>query len=199
MGHQAASSAASAIREGQLSFLLRGDFWAWNGWIAVGALVTAAMAVATAYMARRSRDAITEIRRDRELTFRPYISWELGSGTYVNAVNFGKGPALNAIFCTVDEDQKTWSTTAPMLRDFSPDQKTSNSDQIMLTPGTGPIPPRPKVGNTVPRKVAFCEDHLGNRYRFLPGAVIADVWRPGKRKPDWVAWYEGNAPIAPRA
>jgi hypothetical protein len=158
---------------------------------------TAEMAEATRTEARAAKDTVTEIQKDRELTFRPYVSWKISGGTRVNGVNLGKGPALNTVFCVVEEGERLWSWY-PDLVDFSPGQTITDTDDVGLRPKQRPAPPRPQVGRVVPRKVAFCEDQLGNRYRFLPGSVIADVWRPGENKPDWVMWYEGTAPIAPR-
>jgi hypothetical protein len=190
-----------------------------TGWIAIGATATALMAfmafllaLASLSAARAAAHAVKEIQKDRELTFRPYVSWELGGGVrealtgmaaaasrgkLVNGVNLGNGPALNTVFCVVEDDQHSWSSTAPRLVDFSPGQKIKDEHEIGLVPGTGLAPPRPQVGPRV-RKVAFCEDQLGSRYRFIQGWVIADVWRPGQAKTDWVKWYEANAPIASR-
>jgi len=114
----------------------------------------------------------------------------------VNGVNFGRGPALNTVFCVVDGEQ-LWRWH-PQLVDFSPGQTISDVDDLALLPKQGPPPSRPLVGKTVPRKVAICEDLLGNRYRFLPGVVFPEIWRPGEAKPDWVTWYEGTAPVAVR-
>ena len=158
---------------------------------------TQEMAEATRSEARTARDTVTEIQKDRELTFRPYISWKLGASEVVNGVNLGKGPALNTVFCVVEEDEVHWRFYAELV-DFSPGQQIRDKHQLGLTERSGPTPPRPQIGPKKPRKVAFCEDQLGNRYRFLPGKVDADVWRPGEQKPDWVIWYENNTPIAPR-
>lgn len=139
-----------------------------------------------------------EMQQERELAFRPHISWKIGGGTRVVGVNFDKGPALNTVFCVVEPDEQLWRWH-PELVDLSPGQPISLLDDLALFPKQGPPPPRPLVGRTVPpRKVAFCEDQLGNRYRFLPGVVFPDVWHPGETKPDWVTWYEGTAPIAAR-
>jgi hypothetical protein len=178
-------------------------FWGLTatGWVALGATFTAILAALTVFLAitglstaRAARSSIQEIERDRELGFRPYVSWKLGAGTHVLGVNLGRGPALNTIFCVVDNDGWRWF---PELVDFSPGQEITQADQVVLAGNQGPPPPRPQIGPTVPRKVALCEDQLGNRYRFLPGKVAADVWHLGEPKPDWVRWYEQTAPIAP--
>jgi hypothetical protein len=207
---EAASSAASAAREGSnmtsdvIALATLGGILA----TAIGTIVlawktstlasgTAEMADATRTEASAAKDTISEIQKDRELTFRPYVSWKISGGTRVNGVNLGKGPALNTVFCVVEEDERLWRWFAELV-DFSPGQTITDADDLVLLPKQGQPPPRALVGRVVPRKVAFCEDQLGNRYRFLPGAVIADAWRPGENKPDWVTWYEGAAPIAAR-
>jgi hypothetical protein len=180
-----------------------------TGWIAIGALVTALMAVATGYLAWKSRseasaarDTVTEIQKDRELTFRPYVSWKIGEGVSVLAVNFGRGPALHTMFCKVDQDDRWKATPEDQLIDMSPGEKITAADKVYLVTWPGAqaasAPARPQVGQTVPRQVAFCEDQLGNRYRFLQGKVDADVWHAGELKPDWVVWYEAHAHIAAR-
>jgi hypothetical protein len=182
---------------------MESTFWGITatGWVALGAAFTAILAALTVFLAltglstaRAAQNSIREVQRDRELGFRPYLSWKLGAGTHVLGVNLGRGPALNTIFCVVDDHGWRWF---PELVDFSPGQEVTQADQLVLTAQQGAPPPRPQVGQIVPRKVAFCEDQLGNRYRFLPGKVAADVWRPGEAKPDWVLWYEQTAPIAP--
>jgi hypothetical protein len=191
-----------------------------TGWIAIGALAIAVMALMTFFLALASLSAaraaartVREIQKDRDLTFRPYISWELGGGVrdehmgmtaaaslgrLVNGVNLGQGAALNTVFCLVAADDRTWSSTLLRLVDLSPGQRINDEHEIGLVPGTGLAPPCPQVAPKV-KKVAFCEDQLGARYRFVQGWVIADVWRPRQTKTDWVRWYEANAPVASRS
>src|SRR5581483_3231301 len=86
----------------------------WPEWAVAGG--TFALAIATAWMAWKTRGVaqatekeakaslatVDEIRKDRELTFRPYLSWVLTPS--LNATNNGRGPALNSVFCALEED-----------------------------------------------------------------------------------------------
>ena len=162
------------------------------------ARATAAEAVATKDEAAASLQVVEEMRADRELTFRPFLSWVL-DGT-INASNNGRGPALNAVFCGLRDDglsvEKPWLTTLPRLIDFGPGDRIPSGAYSMLMSKLESEPPPKPTANFPVRKLAFCEDQLGNRYRFIQGAVKPDVWKPGQPKPDWVEWYEKNAPIA---
>ncbi len=170
-----------------------------TGWVGISAVFTAFLALVTVVLAvtslsaaRAAQSSVREIATDRELGFRPYVVWKLGAGTHVLGANLGRGPALNTVFCVVDDGSWRWY---PELVDFGEGELITDANEMVLAVKDGPEPPRPQVGPVVPRKVAFCEDQLGNRYRFVPGKVNADVWRPGESKPDWVTWYEQNAPI----
>lgn len=135
----------------QVQQLLEPNFlWVPNtGWIAIGAFVTAVMAAATAYLAfenrseaRAAADTVKEIQKDRELTFRPYISWKATEGLFVIGANFGKGPALNTVFCVVQDDEQTWFANTE-LADFSPEQAITGEDRIELAIRKGPPPEAP--------------------------------------------------------
>jgi hypothetical protein len=150
-------------------------------------------AEATKQEAAASLQVVEEMPADRELTFRPFLSWVL-DGT-INASNNGRGPALNSVFCGLRDDG-TWLTTLPRLIDFGPgDHIPSGAYSMLMSELTSEAPPTPSFSFPV-RKLAFCEDQLGNRYRFIQGSVKPDVWKPGRPKPDWVSWFEKNAPIA---
>jgi hypothetical protein len=143
--------------------------------------------------AAASLQVVEEMRADRELTFRPFLSWEYSDS--IHASNNGRGPALNAVFCGQYQDG-TWRTTLPKLIDFGAgDHIPSGAYSMLLMPLKSDPPPTPSAKFRV-RKVALCEDQLGNRYRFIQGDVKPDVWKPGQLKPDWVDWYERNAPVA---
>jgi hypothetical protein len=156
------------------------------------ARATVAEAVATKDEAAASLQVVEEMRADRELTFRPFLSWEVDGA--IQASNNGRGPALNAVFCGLRADE-TWVTTLPRLIDFGPgDHIPSGAYSMLMSELESEPPPRPTVKFPV-RKLAFCEDQLGNRYCFIQGSVKPDVWKPAQPKPDWVTWYEANAPI----
>jgi hypothetical protein len=150
-------------------------------------------AEATKQEAAASLQVVEEMRADRELTFRPFLSWEFAGSIY--ASNNGRGPALNAAFCGLRDDGM-WLTTLPRLIDFGPGDHIPSGAYSMLMSELKTEPPPTPTATFQARKLAFCEDQLGNRYRFTQGDVRPDVWKPGEPKPDWVEWYEKNAPIA---
>jgi len=150
-------------------------------------------AEATKQEAAASLQVVEEMRADRELTLRPFLSWEVDGA--IQASNNGRGPALNAVFCGLRDDGM-WLTTLPRLIDFGAgDHIPSGAYSMLMSELKSEPPPRPTANFPV-RKQAFCEDQLGNRYRFIQGAVKPDVWKPTQPKPDWVMWYERNTPIA---
>lgn len=165
-------------------------------------LGTAALAIATWRLAsqtsrdvRASEQTVLEIRRDRELAFRPYLSWEARPA--LHASNNGRGPALNAVFCHLAIDSDDWLSHLPSLLDLGPgDEVPSAAYSVMLDPMTLAAPPRIQMPGYVVQKIAICEDLFGNRYRFVQGQTEADRWIPGSgSKPDWVEWYEATAPV----
>ncbi len=156
-------------------------------------------AEATKQEAAASLQVVEEMKADRELTFRPYLSWEVSPGLGLHASNNGRGPALNAVFCGLIGDGRSWFSHLPTLIDFGPGDKIPEPGFfIQLQAMEMSPPPTPALGHPV-RKVAMCEDQLGNRYRFSQGSVHPEIWSYPQPKPDWVQWYEENAPITPAA
>lgn len=153
-------------------------------------------AEATKLEAAASLQVVEEMKADRELTFRPYLSWELSPGRGLHAANHGRGPALNAVFCGLI-GRNIWLGHLPTLIDFGPGDKFPKEGFFFeLAPMEISPPPTPALGHPV-LKVAMCEDQLGNRYRFCQGSVEPEIWQHGQPKPDWVTWYEKVAPITP--
>ncbi|HEV2953277.1 MAG TPA: hypothetical protein VG015_04240 [Candidatus Dormibacteraeota bacterium] len=156
-------------------------------------------AKATHVAAAAAADQVRELQRTREMEWRPFVNWKIGGGAWVEAANFGRGPALNTVFFVVDTDSSWRGSPLEVLCDLSPNQEIKQEDQILVVERRGTAPPRPQVASGTPRAVAFCEDQLGNRYRFIRGRVEPDIWTrgAGMEKPDWVTWYESNANIEP--
>jgi len=73
------------------------------------AAATKSEADATREEATATKGMVDEIRRDRELSYRPYVSWKLAEVTSMNSIvqdnpsprvigaNFGRGPALHCL------------------------------------------------------------------------------------------------------
>lgn len=168
-------------------------------------LVAAAEAEAKASLA-----TVEEIRRDRELAYRPYLTFEITIATpdidvtpgtpppapsrantdTVHFVNYGRGPALSAIVC--EALTSSWRRTK--VFDLSADDEGDldvTQHPLAQNPGGGLLGSQyPGQGLLAGRwAAAFCEDLFGNRYRFQPRLADADVWRPGEPEPGWAIWY----------
>jgi hypothetical protein len=173
--------------------------------------VTVALAGATVWLgfqARGSTEAtkqtIAEIQRDRDLEFRPYVSWPPPNITGVldnpNAFaataqidNLGRGPLFDGLCCL------TWRpggpTTLPQylattnLFDLPPQHRPSNPS---LQIRGGDMPNDDIAGNPVteePVRFAFCRDQLGHNFRFVPHKK-PDDWQEGQsERPPWVDFY----------
>jgi hypothetical protein len=164
-------------------------------------------AAATRDEAEASKAVVDEMRHDRELAYRPYISWRLTEATTnapggpvidlptsprVVGANFGRGPALYCL-CVAFWPEQMVKARSTLLFDLSPNE-TLTKDVVRAQPrGWGNVP-GPDVVGPIPTgaqffRVAFCLDQLGNAYRFLPFGET-DVWRPNESRPAWLEWYE---------
>ena len=157
--------------------------------------------------AAASRATVDEMRRDRELEYRPYLSWRLTEVTTngrfgpvvdtpsprVEGANFGRGPALHCLFVAFWPDEAT-KVRSPLLFDLSPNEALSAivraEPRGWSVPGRDVTGARPAGAKFI--RVAFCQDQLGNSYRFVPFRVDADVWQPKEPRPAWLDWYEAR-------
>jgi hypothetical protein len=156
--------------------------------------------------AKASLATVEEIRHNRELEFRPYLTFEITNSTpddpyshgnppppisssntdKVHFVNFGRGPAISAVFCellgTSWRRTQVFEVSPNEAHDLDatrhPSQYQPSGDLLKgIDPPTG-------------RQVAmFCEDLFGNRFRFNPRVADADMWRPGEPESGWAKWY----------
>ncbi|HVC76223.1 MAG TPA: hypothetical protein VND96_06875 [Candidatus Micrarchaeaceae archaeon] len=190
-------------------------------WVAVGtgvlALATFALAgisgwnvnktgklvSATELLATNAKATIDEIQKDRELAYRPYISWNASltrTGQSITAgraypVNFGRGPVVHGLCCLAWIEPQGGSTyihhlLTTDLFDLSAD--SSGGDGLQMSDRAGAMADADVAGNEVTNegvRVAFCQDQLGNYYRFVPYHP-AEIWRPkvGDR-PKWIEFY----------
>jgi len=208
------------IQVGPLSFPLDPLVVATFTLAAVGALAFIAnviLAIVTGSVARATRGAaqaakeeaaasratVDEMRRDRDLAYRPYLSWRVAeistqAGIVVDnpsprvvGANFGRGPVLHCLFVAFWPKQMI-KTRSTLLFDVSPNQDFTPEVRIEPRPWT--IPHQDVAGPQAPDteffRIAFCQDQLGNTYRFVPFQVAADVWRPSDARPTWLEWYE---------
>jgi hypothetical protein len=153
-----------------------------------------------------AKATVDEIRRDRELAYRPYISWKVtqlstASGVvmgdpHIVGANFGRGPALHCI-CVAFWPEVMVKSRSPVLFDLSPNDSMDivTEARDWQVPGpevTGPPPSAPVPTGWPSYRVAFCQDQLGNSYRFVPYKVDADAWHPNDPRPAWLTWYEAR-------
>lgn len=159
-----------------------------------GALVTATEKTAVA-----AKATVDEIQRDRELAYRPYLSRrsrtqggkEITDATaYV--VNFGRGPAIHCLCCIgfIAEQQGNLMTTP--LFDLSPNEPSVREIEMQMRSGL--LLDKDTAGTELgpePVRVAFCQDQLGNYFRFVPYRVDADIYNPttGTPRPRWMDVY----------
>jgi hypothetical protein len=183
--------------------------------VVVTAVATAALAIinyfvirdnkkiisATQEEARASLASIEEIKRDRELGYRPFLSFEItefhsaGSTTPDNlhVVNVGRGPAINGMFALVLADGSEWRRT----KVFEAPSDDPEGGDLPIEIRKRKPPSLEVLGFKEPSGRAyamFCEDSLGNGYRFHPRKTPPEVWHPGETEPVWLKWFREEKP-----
>ncbi len=187
-------------------------------WVAVGtgllALATFVLAGITAWNVRKTGGLVTateksaaaakatvdEIQRDRVLAYRPYLSWSVKKGvragaeaTLANVGNFGRGPAIHCLCCVgFIAEEVPWLMTTPLF-DLSPNEPSNR--EILMEMRSGLLLDKDTAGSELgpePVRVAFCQDQLGNYFRFVPYRVEADIYNPiaGTPRPRWMDVYK---------
>lgn len=158
--------------------------------------------------AKASADLVTEARVDRDLNWRPYL---VAIGSFpdspdsADAVvlrNIGTGPAFNAVYARhIDQvvvqrvSVPAWRVTARGIVQTVPSM--SDTTQFIATMSAAtPVPFilfQDRDGKMWGQHVTvFFQDLLGKRaYRLLPPRAMPDVWSPGEKVDEWVAWYFG--------
>jgi hypothetical protein len=175
----------------------------WLGW------QTRESVRAAASEAKSTTDLVAETRRDRELEFRPYVNWTLGAYTNTSEGpvdltasqprNLGRGPALNVVLVVDWRAGGHWFVSN--LGDIAPGAATYLAMRAM--PAPEPSDDLFGIQRAEPWRAAFCQDQLGNSYRFLPNRVDADVWGRDSDgpTPSWLDFYrlrlgiDGGVPI----
>ena len=193
-------------------------------------MATAAMAIATAYMASKTasaasatrddarasqraaeaaeasvaaaRDTLDEIRRGRELEWRPHLSitvptHEVSGADEVSfdflALNLGRGPALQCVCVYVDNRRGAVSGVfglAPNERQHGHGRTDPTADQYL-----GDLFAVPDQLPAQTGWIAICRDGLfGYWYRFRSGAVHPDVWTLEGSAPKWLTAVQAILP-----
>ena len=156
--------------------------------------------------AAAARDTLDEIRRGRELEWRPHLSITVPSHTVsgsdevsfeFKAVNLGRGPALQCVCVYMDNRRGAVSgifELAPSRSQQGQGRTDRATDQylgaLFAVPGQ------------LPRQtgwIAVCRDGLfGNWYRFMQGTVSPDVWTLAGDPPGWVVASQACLPGSAR-
>jgi hypothetical protein len=193
-----------------------------ESWVAVMtgslALATFVLAAATFWNVRKTGRLVTatersaaagaatvlEIQRDRELAYSPHIDWTVKTGADPNGMkvgtasveNIGRGLALHALCCIgwaiPQGAAKVPTTITTELLDLKPD----DTKTAALRERSGVMLTDEMAGGEVTATgtaVAFCQDVLGNYYRFVPYQPL-EVYRPmiNKAEPRWMVFYRDH-------
>lgn len=164
---------------------------------------TGALVAATQTSADAAKATVEEIQKDRELAHRPYLSWNAGinrNDEEVTAgrafpVNFGRGPVVNGMCCFAWTVRSGSSTILNLMTSdlFDLSADSDKRDGLQMTIRAGIQADEEITGNEVTNKgvkVAFCQDQLGNYYRFVP-YTAPEIFRPkvGAKSPKWIDFY----------
>ena len=149
--------------------------------------------------ANASLATVEEIKRDRELGYRPYLSWtftefreteyppEAGYSDTLRVLNLGRGPAINAVYAM--RFVSTWRRSPTF------DSPVGDDGEVKSYGQAGQRPPEEFLGYQDEGgrwEAMFCEDPLGNIYRFRP-LTKPDIWSAEKTDlPGWVGWYRAE-------
>jgi len=158
--------------------------------------------------AKASADLVAEARVDRDLNWRPYL---VAVGSFPDSPNsddivilrnIGTGPAFNAVYARHTDQETvqrvpgaTWRATARSMVHTVPSMSETEKFRASMSAAT-PVPFilfEDRDGKLWGQHVAlFYQDLLGKRaYRLLPPRAMPDVWSPGDKVDEWVAWYFG--------
>ncbi|MHB1526450.1 MAG: hypothetical protein ACYCZN_09250 [Candidatus Dormibacteria bacterium] len=161
-----------------------------TGWMAHK---TSRMVTATEDDARASRESVEEIRRSRELDWRPFLS--LGAGRVPekdaavfrvagDVVNVGRGPAL---YCSWGYTRSgRWAITLGKFTLAPGEVRGVTFGEIMTPVPEALFAINGKVMDD--SHVLVCRDGiLGAWYRFLPTQGTLDRWDFKGESPDWFA------------
>jgi hypothetical protein len=168
--------------------------------LSVASFRSASAAKASAAAAEQT---VSEIRSDRQLEYRPYVSWTSGGWVITahkeivnpgsaHVANYGRGPAIHTLCCVTWIEGRAGGVplvATTDLFDLSPDE----DGDVPMQNRSGWVPDDEIAGNHVaesPNRVAFCQDQFGTYYRFVPFEVNTSTWRPGhEQHPRWVEFY----------
>lgn len=164
---------------------------------------TQRVADATSAEAQATQALVAEAQLDRELSWSPHLTRSVitatintsgtpGSPTGYSEVltlsNLGKGQAISCYYVMRRTMDNHW---CELRHHGLPGGEAAQ--ELHASPGEGDPPwellnPSPRDSDQTARLIGalFCEDALGNRFRFPIGRKGRDVSRPGdERSPEW--------------
>jgi hypothetical protein len=166
------------------------------------ALCTFGLAVVAGWTALQTRDAaqasrkeaeaatrtIEEMRRDRDLSWQPYLITghaTVAAQRTTTVINIGRGPAVNCLYA--NRFRGAWAKKG--VFGLGPSQ-----EEVMWTPEAA-APPIPaalfeykglELDNVDQVEAIFCQDVVQDKvFRFIVGRPGYDVWRTGDLPPQW--------------
>lgn len=149
-----------------------------------------------------SRAMIEEVRKDREISALPYLTWSIRkwppSGTTSEVqefavANFGRGPAINCRFVSVQDGQRRQSLRFDLSAQEAGQLVAYVHRESLHDPGAI-LGDRDQL--TIYHAL-FCYDQFGNMYRFRIGEQKPDTWTEGDEAPEWAKWYKNLPPGIP--
>jgi len=163
------------------------------------AAATTRAAEAGEQSAKAAQAAVEEVRRDRELDWRPYLALDTDTrqtaGDQVSfegsMTNVGRGPALVAVFAVLDNNRVALAPPVNIGPGATKPVKGTTFAGSRLVEMF-------RVGSELEvnyREMAICRDGLnGYWYRFVGGQPAADVWDRTGVKRVWVRRLEEALP-----
>jgi hypothetical protein len=155
--------------------------------------------------AKASEAVIEEMRIDRELAWRPYLSTQLNLSYQPtpeqpemhNLTNHGRGPAINCRLAI--RVGGSWKLNSGHIVTLAPSQTAEVVVQHQATATPPDIFPELARGSAAPDRVVvlMCEDQFGNQLIFRPPEAGGEIWRPGRDKGEdalWARWMRITRP-----
>lgn len=184
--HRLSSAAMDAVAWGTIALAI-GTFalagvTAWAGW------QTKSAAQAAKKEAEAATRTVQEIRRDRDLSWQPYLvtgSTTVAAQVTTTAINIGRGPAVNCLYAA--RSKNGWMRTGVFA--LAPGQEKA---MLILDHGDPPLPVALfeyqglELDQVDMVRALFCQDVVGDKlFRFIAGRAGHDVWRVGEPAPQW--------------
>ncbi len=144
------------------------------------AKATLEQATATKEQAKAATDTLAELKRTRELDWRPHLVWkDLGGSSTPDRIerklhvqNLGRGPAINAIYLREEEPsgKRHFIASDPF------DLAAGAAEAVTAVTQPKPAHPGQFTRNTLPREEMVCMDQFYTWYRFWPRTIQPEMF-----------------------